>query len=272
MAQVNRMMDQYALAWSIYRDLLNECLDVPEKDEYNVFSEIATDMPYVESESAMEVWYPNVFGYLEYVNAQCREAPADKLLFKDALLQRYRTLGHAYWYLAHNKKHALLCYERWRELLEENDESIGELFMYLAHVHFIDDSMRAKSLYEQAIVELSIVEEMWAAELAICYSRLGYLQKRKRFFTRSFYLLIYVEDLPTLLRKHLEEAGECYLYLAKSYVREDSTAEKATIRQFCEQALRLFLNVKPPTSNFREMQDCAELLLNMQENNGIDVS
>ncbi|UJR06602.1 hypothetical protein I4U23_010886 [Adineta vaga] len=38
-------------------------------------------------------------------------------------------------------------------------------------------------------------------------------------------------------------------------------------QQNCQQALRLFLNVKPPTSNFREMQQSVELLITLQEEN-----
>ncbi len=71
-----------------------------------------------------------------------------------------------------------------------------------------------------------------------------------------------------MLRENLEEIGECYFYLGKSYTLKDSMIDKSTARQLCEQALRLFLNVKPPTSNFREMQDCVEFLLILQENNG----
>ena len=153
-------------------------------------------------------------------------------------------------------------------MLDENGESLGELLMYMAHTYFIDDSMRAKSLYEQAIVELSMTEETWCVELAICYCRLGCLQTRKQFFIRCFYLLTYVTDLSTLMRENLEETGECYFYLAKNYTQEDFIIDKSYAQQFCKQALRLFLNVQPPTSNFREMQDCVQLLLTLQENSG----
>ena len=186
MAQVNRMMGNNAEAWSIYRQLLNEYIKFPDQDDFNVFSEIATEMPHVETEKSMEIWYPNIFGYLEYVYTRYQETPEEKDSFRDELLQRYRALGHAYWYLVYDKERALLCYNRWKELLDENDESLGELFMYTAHTYFIDDSIRAKSLYEQAIVELAMVEERWYAELAICYCRLGCLQKKKSFFLRCF--------------------------------------------------------------------------------------
>ncbi|CAF3334416.1 unnamed protein product, partial [Rotaria sp. Silwood2] len=261
------MIGNHNQAWSIYRQLSDEYFDIPDNDTYHVFEEIATGIPYIESEKAMEVWYPNIFDYLEYVCVRCQETPTDKSHFKNVLTQIYSSLGHAYWYLAYNKQSAVLCYNRWKNILEENNESLGEFFVYLAHTYFKDDPMQAKSLYEQAIVELSILEERWSLELAICYSRLGCLQKRKRFFIRCFYLLTYVEDLTILLHNHLEEVAECYLYLAKCYDQADFMTMKTTARQFCEQALRLFLNVKPPTSNFREMHECVELLLNLQENN-----
>lgn len=267
MAQTNRMMGNNAEAWSIYRQLLNEYIEYPDKDNFNVFFEIATDMPDVETEKSMEIWYPNIFNYIEYVYARCKET-LEKDSFRDELIERYRALGHAYWYLVNDKVRGLLCYERWKELLDENGESLGELFMYMAHTYFIDDSMRAKSLYEQAIVELSMTEEIRCVELAICYCRLGCLQTRKPFFIRCFYLLTHVADLSTLMRENLEEAGECYFYLGKSCTQEDFIIDKSYARQFCKQALRLFLNVKPPTSNFREMQDCVQLLLTLQENNG----
>ncbi|UJR06970.1 hypothetical protein I4U23_011258 [Adineta vaga] len=264
-AQVYRMMGQYAQTWSIYRELLDECFDGPDKDNFDIFTHIATDLPYIESERAMEIWYPNVFNYLEYIYVHCQERSIDMALFRSALMERYRALGHAYWYLVHNKEQTLICYDRWKDLLEEDDQSFGEFFMYLAHVYCTDDPIRAKSLYEQAIVELSMVEETWSTELAICYSRLGYLQRRKRFFLRCFYLLTYVTDLATLRRKYLEETGECYLYIAKYYVEQNSMLDKEIAYQYCQQALRLFLNVKPPTSNFREMQQSIELLLTLQE-------
>lgn len=166
-------------------------------------------MPGVESETAMEVWCPNMFDYLEYIRTQCEETPADKPRFTVELIERYRALGHAYCHLAQNKQKALLCYNRWKELIDENDQPLGEFFIYLGHTYFVDDPIQAKSVYEQAIIELSIAEEIWAVELAICYSRLGCLQKRKRFFIRCFYLLTYVEDIDTLRQKHLEEVGEC---------------------------------------------------------------
>ncbi len=262
------MMGLHAEAWSIYRELLNEYVKLPDEDTFNIFSEIATDMPFVETEKSMEIWYPNVFSYLEYVYGQCQQIPEDKVLFKCELLERYRHLGHAYWYLVYDKVHALLCYSRWKELIDENNESIGELFMHLAHTYFLDEPMKAKSLYEQAIVELATNEDVWYAELAVCYCRLGCLQKRKRFFIRCFYLLTYVADLSMLLQKNLEDIGECYFYLAKSYTPEDSIINKSTAIQSCEQALRLFLNVKSPTSNFRDMQDCVEFLFTLQEDNG----
>ncbi|CAF1099346.1 unnamed protein product, partial [Rotaria magnacalcarata] len=98
-----------------------------------------------------------------------------------------------------------------------------------------------------------MTEERWVTELAICYSRLGCLQKRKRFFIRFFYLLTYVEDLSTLLRTQLEEVAECYLYLVKSYDQADVMITKAIAQEICEQVLHLFLNVKPPTSKFQDM-------------------
>ena len=97
MAQVHRMMGHNAEAWSIYRCLLNEYFDVPDEDDYDAFSEIATELPFMKSESAIKVWYPNIFDYLEYVYTRCQETPADKLTFNDILIQRYRSLGHAYW-------------------------------------------------------------------------------------------------------------------------------------------------------------------------------
>ncbi|CAF1308912.1 unnamed protein product [Adineta ricciae] len=265
-AQVNRMIGQYARTWSIYQELLDECIQSPDKDNFNIFSQIATDIPDVESEHAMEIWYPNIFNYLEYVYTQCQEKAESKPLFNDELRIRYRALGHAYWYLVHNEEQTLVCYNRWKELLDEKNESLGEFFMYLAHVYYNGNPIRAKSLYEQAIVELSIAEEAWPMELAICYSRLGCLQKTKRFFIRRFYLLIYVIDLSILQRKYLEEAGECYLYLAKSYDEQNLIIDKTTAEQYCQQALRLFLNVKPPTSNFREMKECITHLITLQEN------
>ena len=87
------------------------------------------------------------------------------------------------------------------------------------------------------------------------------LTEEKKFLPSMF--LTYVADLSTVVREKLEETGECYFYLAKSSIIDRSNA-----RLLCEQALRLFLNVKPPTSNFREMQDCVQLLLTLQENNG----
>jgi tetratricopeptide (TPR) repeat protein len=268
MAQINRMMGNNAEAWSIYRQLLNEYIEYPNNDHFYVFSEIATDMPHVETEKSMEIWYLNIFNYLEYVYARYQERSDEKDLFRDELIDRYRTLGRAYWYLIYDKERTLFCYNRWKELLDKNGDSLGELLMYMAHTYFINDSIRAKSLYEQAIVELAISEEIWCSELAICYCRLGYLQKRKRFFIRCFYLLTCVADLSTLIREKLEETGECYFYLAKSYTQEDLNIDKSDARQFCEQALRLFLNVKPPTSNFRDMQDCVQFLLTLQENDG----
>lgn len=257
-----------AQTWSIYRELLNEYVKFPDEDNFNVFSDIATDMPFVETEKSMEIWYPNILSYLEYVYTQCQEIPEDKVLFRCELKERYQALGRAYWYLVYDKQHALYCYNRWKELVDENDEPLGEPLMYLAHTHFLDDSLKAKSLYEQAIVELTITEEVSFAELAVCYCRLGYLQKRKRFFIRCFYLLTFVGNLSALLRENLEETGECYFYLAKSYTPEETIINKATAQQLCRQALRLFLNVKPPTSNFRDMQDCVEFLLSLQEENG----
>ena len=256
------MMGRYAQTWSIYRELLNDSIQLPDQDTFNIFSEIATDMPYVETEKSMEIWYPTVFHYLEYVYARYQEIAEEKDSFRRVLTDRYQSLGHAYWYLVHDKQHALLCYDRWKELLDEKDQPLGELLMYLAHTYFIDDSIKARSLYEQAIVELATNEDSWYAELAICYSRLGYLQKRKRFFIRTFYLFTYVADLAILLQQNLEEVGECYFYLAKSAILDNAA------QQLCEQALRLFLNVRPPTSNFREMQDCVQFLLHLQEHNG----
>jgi hypothetical protein len=66
--------------------------------------------------------------------------------------------------------------------------------------------------------------------------------------------------------------GECYLYLAKSYPEPNFIAGKALVYRPCHQALRLFLNVKPCTSNFPEMQECIEPLIILQENNGKTIS
>ena len=52
---------------SIYRQLLTEYIEYPVKDNFNVFYEIATDMPHVETEKSMEIWYPNMFNYIEYI-------------------------------------------------------------------------------------------------------------------------------------------------------------------------------------------------------------
>jgi hypothetical protein len=54
-----------------------------------------SNMPYVETGNAMEIWYPNVFNYLEYVYARCHETPEEKSLFTYELIERYRALGHA---------------------------------------------------------------------------------------------------------------------------------------------------------------------------------
>ena len=245
--------------------LNEEYVKCPDEDNFNIFCEIATDMPSVENEKAMEIWYPNVFSYLEYVYAQCQDVSDDRNLFKCELAERYRALGHAYWYLVYDKQHALLCYNRWKELLDEDNEQLGTVLMHLAHIYFVDDPIKAKSLYEQAIVELAITEEICCVELAVCYARLRCLQQRKRFFIRCFYLLMYIADLSTLQRENLEDVGECYFYLAKTYTAEESIIDKLTARQLCEQALRLFLNVKLPTSNFRDMHDCIEFLLTLQE-------
>ncbi|CAF3131233.1 unnamed protein product [Rotaria sp. Silwood2] len=59
------MMGNHARAWSMDQQLSDEYFDIPDNDTYHVLDEIATDMPHVESEKAMEIWYPNIFNYLE---------------------------------------------------------------------------------------------------------------------------------------------------------------------------------------------------------------
>lgn len=56
MPQIHRMTNHYDQAWSICRDLLDAHINKPDKDDDNVFCEIATDMPFVDSGSSIAIW------------------------------------------------------------------------------------------------------------------------------------------------------------------------------------------------------------------------
>lgn len=277
MAQTYKMMGNHLMARNMTQNLLEEHDGI---NLYNLYSYITFAMPVLEQNYTPINWFRKTYEYLEYIREdvssstgesddQSDDSDDDLRPLDDSLSDAYGTLGYYFWSDTRDSENALLCYEREMNLtrsrmIDTGDETIvvdlAGIHQRMADVYYETDVLKAIELYNQAINIYSAHKESNSAELAVCWSRIGYVQTQTQLesFRRAFqFLLLPINS--EIYDLKLDEMSECYFYLAQTYAVSSRSDYRELALKWSQQAIHVYLMSDSRRSDI-ELSNYIELL------------